>query len=85
MIPAASETLHIRVILAVAKELLTPSEELRILMNINEWSRNGNVRGRGEQAARAVFRLLMSKRRPVHTCWSVCGCTAEPPSTLQWV
>lgn len=20
---------------------------------------------------------------PVHTCWSVCGCTAEPPSTLQ--
>lgn len=36
----------------MAKEFLTPSGELRILMN-PEWSRNGNVRGRGERAARA--------------------------------
>lgn len=25
------------------------------------------------------------QHRPAHTFWSVCGCTAEPPSPLQWL
>lgn len=58
MNPAASERLHIRVILAVATR--APDSQWGT-QNINEyseqnaqkWSRNGSVRGRGEQAARA--------------------------------
>lgn len=86
VIPAASERLHTRLILAVARELLTHSGELNVNESWMEQKRQcQRDRGAGykNRVSLSSVQAAHEQHTPVHTCWSVCGCTAEPPSTLQ--